>query len=59
MAKRSFWAWGMEPDEPTAEQMKTAAGELSKRYKVNLPPAPPPKPPIFPYVSPASRLPLL
>jgi len=43
MAKRSFWAWGMEPDEPTAEQMKTAAGELSKRYKVNLPPAPPPQ----------------
>jgi len=43
MAKRSFWAWGMEPDEPTAEQMKTAAGELSKRYKVNLPPATPPQ----------------
>ena len=43
MAKRSFWAWGMEPDEPTAEQMKTAAGELSKRYKVNLPPAKPPQ----------------
>ena len=43
MAKRSFWAWGMEPDEPTAEQMKTAAGELSKRYKVHLPPAPPPQ----------------
>ena len=27
MAKRSFWAWGMESDEPTAEQMKIAAGE--------------------------------
>ena len=29
MAKRSFWAWGNEADEPTAEQMKTAAGELA------------------------------
>ena len=43
MAKRSFWAWGHESDEPTAEQMKTAADELSKRYSVNLDPVSPPK----------------
>ena len=42
MAKRSFWAWGMEQDEPTAEQMKTAAGELAKRYSVSLTPVTPP-----------------
>ncbi len=44
MAKRSFWAWGMEPDEPTAEQMKTAAGALAKRYNVDLTPVTPPRP---------------
>ena len=44
MAKRSFWAWGLEPDEPTAGQMRTAAAELSKKYSVNLTPAAPPKP---------------
>ena len=44
MAKRSFWAWGHESDEPTAEQMKTAAGELAKRYKVDLTPVVAPKP---------------
>ncbi len=44
MAKRSFWAWGMEPDEPTAEQMKTVAAVLSKRYNVNLTPVTPPRP---------------
>ena len=44
MAKRSFWAWGLEPDEPTAEQMKTAAVELSKKYSVNLTPVTPPNP---------------
>ena len=43
MAKRSFWAWGNEADEPTAEQMKTAAGELAARYNVSLEPVTPPK----------------
>ncbi|MDE0718945.1 MAG: FAD-binding oxidoreductase [Dehalococcoidia bacterium] len=42
MAKRSFWAWGNEADEPTAEQMKTAAGELAARYNVSLNPVTPP-----------------
>ena len=42
MAKRSFWAWGNEADEPTAEQMKTAAGELAARYNVRLNPVTPP-----------------
>ena len=44
MAKRSFWAWGLEPDEPTAGQMRTAAAELSKRYSLDLTPVAPPKP---------------
>ena len=43
MAKRSFWAWGMEADEPTSEQMKIAAKELASRYKVDLTPVSPPK----------------
>jgi len=42
MSKRSFWAWGNESDEPTAEQMKTAAGELAARYNVSLNPVTPP-----------------
>jgi len=43
MAKRSFWAWGMEADEPTPEQMKAAAEELAGRYKVVLTPVAPPR----------------
>ncbi|MED5587208.1 MAG: FAD-binding oxidoreductase, partial [Chloroflexota bacterium] len=60
MAKRSFWAWGHESDEPTAEQMKTAADELSKRYRVNLDPVAPPRPSDIslrkPRISPPSSL---
>ena len=60
MAKRSFWAWGHESDEPTAEQMKTAADELSKRYCVNLDPVSPPRPSDIslrkPRISPPSSL---
>ena len=60
MAKRSFWAWGHESDEPTAEQMKTAADELSKRYRVNLDPVSPPRPSDIslrkPRISPPSSL---
>ncbi len=60
MAKRSFWAWGHESDEPTAEQMKTAADELSKRYSVNLDSVSPPRPSDIslrePRISPPSSL---
>ena len=60
MAKRSFWAWGLESDEPTAEQMKTAAAELSKKYSVNLAPVAPAKPSDLtlrkPRISPPSSL---
>ena len=41
MAKRSFWAWGMEADEPKLEQMKTAAEEVASRYKVGVTPVAP------------------
>jgi alkyldihydroxyacetonephosphate synthase len=37
-----LWSWGNESDEPTAEQMKTAAGELAARYNVSLNPVTPP-----------------
>ena len=43
MAKRSFWAWGTEADEPTSEQMKAASEELVRRYKVGLTPVVPPR----------------
>ena len=42
MVRRSFWAWGNEDDEPTANQMKMAAVELSARYKISLEPVMPP-----------------
>ena len=32
MAKRSFWAWGMEKDEPTLEQRREKAATLSTQY---------------------------
>ena len=31
-ARRSFWAWGMETDEPSQEDRDQAAARLSKRY---------------------------
>ncbi len=42
MARRSFWGWGMESDEPTAAERAVAAERLSKRFGVALkaPPAP-------------------
>ncbi|MDA0263346.1 MAG: FAD-binding oxidoreductase [Chloroflexi bacterium] len=43
MAKRSFWAWGHEADEPTAEQMKATAEALAKQYNVDLKPVAPPR----------------
>lgn len=33
-ARRSFWAWGLESDEPTPEQRIQAAERISKRYNV-------------------------
>ena len=32
MARRSFWAWGMESDEPTVGQVGETAARLSKQY---------------------------
>jgi len=36
MAKRSFWAWGMETDEPNLQAKKKAAQRLSITYGVPL-----------------------
>ena len=44
MSRRSFWAWGMEQDEPTADQVHEAAARLSQRYGVEVEAAMPPKP---------------
>lgn len=42
MSRRSFWAWGLESDEPTPEDRARAAAEVSRRFGVALdPPAPP------------------
>ena len=43
MSRRSFWAWGLESDEPTAAQVREAAARLSQRYGVAVAPAPPPR----------------
>ncbi len=42
MAKRSFWAWGLESEEPTPAQMREAAAQVSRRYgrNVDLQPSP-------------------
>ena len=42
MPRRSFWAWGMESDEPTVEQRRQLAESLSQAYGVSLevPPVP-------------------
>ena len=42
MSRRSFWAWGLEQDEPTEAQVREAAARLSQRYGVEV--APPPLP---------------
>ncbi len=41
-ARRSFWAWGLETDEPTNEQRQQAAARLSARYnrEITAPPVP-------------------
>ena len=43
MARRSFWAWGLESDEPTVEQVRETAARLSKQYGVPLEAAPAPR----------------
>ena len=42
MSRRSFWAWGLEQDEPTEQQVREAAARLSQRYGVEVEPAMPP-----------------
>ena len=43
MSRRSFWAWGMEQDEPTEQQIREAAARLSQRYGVQVDPVRPPR----------------
>ena len=43
MSRRSFWAWGLEQDEPTEQQAREAAVRLSQRYGVNVEPVMPPR----------------
>ena len=43
MSRRSFWAWGLEQDEPTEQQIREAAGRLSQRYGVDVEPVSPPR----------------
>ena len=38
MSRRSFWAWGLEQEEPTEQQVREAATRLSQRYGVNVEP---------------------
>ena len=42
MARRSFWAWGMESDEPTMQQRRERAAALSKQYGIALEAVPAP-----------------
>ena len=43
MARRSFWAWGMEEDEPTGQQVRDAAAQISQRYGAVVEPVMPPR----------------
>ena len=43
MSRRSFWAWGLEQDEPTEQQVREAAARLSQRYGVPVEPVMPPR----------------
>ena len=43
MARKSFWAWGSESDEPTMEQMRKMAVQVSQKYGVALAAVVPPK----------------
>ncbi len=54
MARRSFWAWGMESDEPTSEQRRDMAAAMSRKYGVPL--ESPPMPTVDGLNLPPSRL---
>ena len=60
MSRRSFWAWGLEQDEPTEQQVREAAARLSQRYGVAVEPVMPPRPADLrlrpPRISPPSSL---
>ncbi len=43
MTRRSFWAWGVESDEPTYSQMRESAAALSQRFGTEVEPRRPPK----------------
>ena len=43
MSRRSFWAWGLEQDEPNEQQVREAAVRLSQRYGVAVEPVMPPR----------------
>ena len=43
MARRSFWAWGMESEEPTLTDQRQAAERLSNKYGVTLEAVPAPR----------------
>ncbi len=43
MSRRSFWAWRLEQDEPTEQQVRAAAVRLSQRYGVPVEPVMPPR----------------
>ncbi len=43
MSRRSIWAWGLEQDEPTEQQVREAAARLSQRYGVEVAPVMPPR----------------
>ncbi len=43
MARRSFWAWGTEDDEPTMTQVEEAARRAGERWGITIEPVPPPK----------------
>ncbi len=42
MARRSFWAWGTEDDEPTMAQVEEAARRAGERWGITIEPVPPP-----------------
>ena len=42
MSRRSFWAWGLETDEPSAADRRQAAERVSRRFGVGLEPPPAP-----------------
>ena len=42
-ARRSFWTWGLQSDEPTEAQRRHHAGTLSERFGVEIVPPPIPR----------------